>query len=405
MTAVRKLADQQLTVMCTIHQPSAAIFALFHSLLLLSAGKVIFFGPAKEASAFFSERVHQFPCTAGSNPADFLLMVAGGKFQDGSDQAADAEELAQAYLASAERADLLSLLTSKEASAGWESAAVQSTPTVVSYHTSTWSQVYFLCRRVIIRNFKDPSTVLSYLARHLVVAVFYGSLYYKSPGGTATSSYTNRLAMIVYALMFVTFSNIQQVALVFENRLIYYRERAAGAYGVIPHFIASFVVSVPTCFLNVLVFSAIMYDMAGLYPSARRFWFFFAVLFACSFTGLFLCHLVANCTSNVNSTLTVLPVFIFPSILVSGFVVVLPDLPIWLRSWAPLVSFMRWGFQALVINEFADNSDLPYGEYFIEDLGFTSPNKETCFHYLLIFCVVFFVAAFLSLKYVNFDRR
>jgi hypothetical protein len=406
MTAVRQLADQQLTVLCTIHQPSVAISELFHSLLLLAAGKVIYFGPFQGAVAYFTEQVHKFPFTAGTNPADFLLRVAEGKYQDGGNSAVKAEELAQSYAGSSSHAELLKLLDAKEAARGWEKGVeVSGRQRSVRYHTSTWSQIYFLCRRAVLRNFKDPTTVLSYLVRHVAVSLFYGSLYYKMPGGTATSAYTNRLALIVYAVMFVTFCNIQQVAAVFQDRLVFYRERAASAYGALPHFIATFVVSVPACCVNVFVFSAVLYNMAGLDPDPDRFLFFYFVLLVCSVTGLCLCHLVANCCSNVNETLTVLPVFIFPSILVSGFVVALPDLPTWLRAWAPYLSFVRWSFQALVLNEFSDNPNLPYGDYFLVDFGFTTISKEACSSYVVIFAAIFFVAAFASLKLVDFERR
>lgn len=37
------------TVICSIHQPSSEVFALFDHLLLLSGGETVFFGEAKEA--------------------------------------------------------------------------------------------------------------------------------------------------------------------------------------------------------------------------------------------------------------------------------------------------------------------------------------------------------------------
>ena len=411
MTAVHNLSHEMLTVMCTIHQPSAAVFALFHSLLLLSAGNVVYFGPAKDASAFFAEEVGVALVNLATNPADFVLDVAAGRLCLKTGATVGVEGLARHYVRSKQYSALQSDLETRVKS--WVDRegganADAGTITMLSerpYHTSTWVQTTTLCRRAWLRTIRDPAAVISYFVRHLIIAIFYGSLYFGLASGTEVAVYTNRLALLFYALMFVMFSNIQHTTVVFENRLCFYRERAANAYGALPYFISTFVVSIPASFVNVLVFSAVLYNMAGLYPSAGRFWFFFAVLFACSLTGLFLCHLVANNSSSISSTLAVLPIFIFLNVMLSGYIVLLPDLPLWISTWAPLLSFMRWSFQALVLNEFVGNPSLPYGEFYLTDLDFLSPDKDTCLGILCFFTVTFMVTTILTLKYINYDKR
>ena len=49
----------------------------------------------------------------------------------------------------------------------------------------------------------------------------------------------------------------------------------------------------------------------------------------------------------------------------TGFIVYIPKFPSWLGSWAPYVSFMRFSFQALTLNEFQDNSALPLASSYI----------------------------------------
>jgi ABC-type multidrug transport system ATPase subunit len=83
MSTVRSLADQARTILCTIHQPSPATYALFNTLLLLSAGRVLYFGPASEAVSFFQFGYnhishYSFPYLAGSNPAEYVIAVASG---------------------------------------------------------------------------------------------------------------------------------------------------------------------------------------------------------------------------------------------------------------------------------------------------------------------------------------
>ena len=59
-------------MICTIHQPSPATYALFDKLLLLAEGRVIYFGPSRDVVNYFITSPFQFPYQAGSNPANYL---------------------------------------------------------------------------------------------------------------------------------------------------------------------------------------------------------------------------------------------------------------------------------------------------------------------------------------------
>jgi ABC-type multidrug transport system ATPase subunit len=77
MSAIRNLANQNRTVVCTIHQPSADTFALFDTLLLLADGNVVYFGPTREAVPYFSNSPFAFAALqAGDNPADYIVHIA-----------------------------------------------------------------------------------------------------------------------------------------------------------------------------------------------------------------------------------------------------------------------------------------------------------------------------------------
>ncbi|KAF8820932.1 ATP-binding cassette G family transporter [Cardiosporidium cionae] len=59
------------TIICTIHQPRSQAFSMFDQLLLLSSGQTVFYGAAKTALDHFQEL--GYPCPSNFNPADFLL--------------------------------------------------------------------------------------------------------------------------------------------------------------------------------------------------------------------------------------------------------------------------------------------------------------------------------------------
>lgn len=51
------LSQQGTTIMCTIHQPSSQLFAMFHQVLLLAEGRVAFSGTPDQALDFFARLV------------------------------------------------------------------------------------------------------------------------------------------------------------------------------------------------------------------------------------------------------------------------------------------------------------------------------------------------------------
>ncbi|KAK9130093.1 hypothetical protein Sjap_010580 [Stephania japonica] len=81
MSRIVGLAQQDgLTVVLSIHQPSAEVFELFHNLCLLSSGRTVYFGPVHYANQFFAQ--NGFPCPAMRNPSDHYLKTINTNFDD-----------------------------------------------------------------------------------------------------------------------------------------------------------------------------------------------------------------------------------------------------------------------------------------------------------------------------------
>lgn len=95
------MAGRGKTIVCTIHQPSSELFAMFSQILLVADGRIAFTGSTQHALDFFRRfdvhvRVRDtftplfsrmgFPCPTNYNPADFFirtLAVAPG-FEESS---------------------------------------------------------------------------------------------------------------------------------------------------------------------------------------------------------------------------------------------------------------------------------------------------------------------------------
>jgi ABC-type multidrug transport system ATPase subunit len=73
--------ERGVIVICTIHQPSTAIFKQFDSTMLLSGGRVAYVGPALEATRYFKESFHA-AMPEDYSPAEFVLEFINSDFGD-----------------------------------------------------------------------------------------------------------------------------------------------------------------------------------------------------------------------------------------------------------------------------------------------------------------------------------
>jgi ATP-binding cassette subfamily G (WHITE) protein 2 len=84
MKTMRLLADDRMTVMMSIHQPSSNVFYSFDRLILLADGHTAYYGPPGKCLAYLSTL--NFVPPADYNPADFLmdLVYASDPTDEGS---------------------------------------------------------------------------------------------------------------------------------------------------------------------------------------------------------------------------------------------------------------------------------------------------------------------------------
>lgn len=71
-------------IVCSIHQPESRIFLAFDQMMLLSQGRVAYFGPAKDACAYFA-KCFDLHCPSNMNPADYLLEITNADFRKEED--------------------------------------------------------------------------------------------------------------------------------------------------------------------------------------------------------------------------------------------------------------------------------------------------------------------------------
>ncbi|KAJ1423014.1 P-loop containing nucleoside triphosphate hydrolase protein [Ochromonadaceae sp. CCMP2298] len=417
MSAVRNLANQNRTVVCTIHQPSEDTYALFDSLLLLAEGRVIYFGQAKGVVNYFASSPFAFPHKDGSNPAEYLVAVGGGFIPAADGRTITGGELAAYYSTTPDAAAaseshqeikdglVLPAAVMSDTLQGAEDSQ-QDTPLLAGeYYTSFWYSLKVLLRRRLLVMRKDPAPVLGPMGRDFAVGIFYGSVYFQLDTGEGCDEtcYNDRLSLIFFSLMLMFMGQLDMVSFLVDDRLVYYRERGAKTYGPLAYWLSLWVPQVPILPFNVILYCMTVYPMCGLREG--RFGVFFIFMLTAAYVCLFTAYIVASVAPSTEVALAYYPLIGLFTMLYAGYAIYIPDLQSWQRTWLPFLNFYRWAFQGMVLNEFQHNSDLPESHQYISDLGFDTVSIGGSYALLLLFLSVFCGTLYLVLKYVDFEER
>jgi ABC-type multidrug transport system ATPase subunit/ABC-type multidrug transport system permease subunit len=424
MSAVRRLANQRRTIVATIHQPSRHSFELFDKLILLAKGKIIYFGSNRNSDVidYFTlpPSPFQFAYDTSRNPAEFIIDIAGGNLCDAHGQIADAARLASSFEkrreqdAGGQAAVDKSLLADAEAGAPAMIAAPipneqgddDSRKNGNSqFTTSTWNQVVVLLRRGATVLSRDRAATVLSLVRHIVISLFFGTIYFNLQTGTDFAAYTNRMGLLYFNTVFFILSNIQALPALIDQRLIFYRERGARAYGAFSYWISVWMIQLPVMAVNVLIYAVILYHLVGLRPGAQYFFYFYYVLLLMSLWAVQLAGFIASIATSTQTALSYFPIIMFINVGFAGYLIFIPQFPPWLGNWGPYVSVLRFAFQSLILNEFEDNPELPLANTYLSSMGFEQLSKTSTALILIPFYFFFNLAFFLGLKFVNFEKR
>lgn len=251
-------------------------------------------------------------------------------------------------------------------------------------------------------------TCSSLFFRGLLTGFLFSSLYYNLPTGDDSKAYIYRLNVFYFQLIYLIIPHLEDITGLQKDRSLFYRERSAGAYSPFAYWISRLLITIPFNVIGLFINVVLTYYACGLRDTDTGGGGYFLYLFTIFIITDTLGHLLAQITSNITPSVQVAtdvyPIFVFSLASFEGFLIFLPNFPNWI-SWAAYFSFLRYSFQGLILNEFSGNDELPLSSTYIHNLGFEGLTTGSCFVILMIFVVLFCIAAYLTLYYIRFERR
>lgn len=383
MSSLRHLASSGRTVVSTIHQPRSSIFALFDQLCLLSEGRVMYFGPAKDAVTYFAGL--NFHSPSHFNPADFFLdllsvdprsaereMATKVRVKYLGDKYEEQESISEPRSTSSHDVESAHNAPAKGA------AVVEEDEHSVNLRDNKYqggwiNEFSVLCSRAVKLVSRERQANGARLGQVLFFAILLGLIWLRD-GAVEFDDDTPETRQNIQSLKGILFFIVINQAfggsfsVIFGfplERSVVTRERAANTYRTSSYFLSKTVTDIPkTLFFNTL-FSIILYWMVGLRASAGAFFFFILILFLVSFTAESLALAVSIMTGDAQAAAALIPVFIIMSLLFGGFFIGADQLDDWL-GWLQYLSFIYYGFNSLMINQFGYLSEGSLREFALD---------------------------------------
>jgi len=277
MRVLRRIAQTNRTIICTIHQPSLEIFNLFDDLLLLKrGGKVTYFGPLGEQSEKLINYFEEFPeikkIEAGANPANWMLEVI----------ASDADFI-QRYAKSEMKRQIDDEIKRLSTPAPSQKEITFKT----KFNSTLWRQISELSKKFFKLYWRSPSYNFVRMILQALLGLLFGTVFYKISAGDIAGIHS-KIAVIYFSNTICGIVNMVNVLPVMaEERAVYYRERASKTYSVFPYSMAIMICELPYIFVTSGIFMVIYYWMVGFTNTAAAFFFYWLLFFVWSIQQIF----------------------------------------------------------------------------------------------------------------------
>eukprot|EP00644_Phytophthora_capsici_P006568 jgi/Phyca11/9314/fgenesh1_pm.PHYCAscaffold_36_\ len=422
MDGVRKVANTGRTIVCTIHQPSAEVFSVFDSLLLLKrGGETVFAGElgdnANEMITYFESIDGVAKLKADYNPATWMLEVIGAGVGNSNGLKEDFVEIFKGS----------KVFKRLEANLNQEGVSRPSPLLPALEFTdkraaSELTQMKFLLKRFCDLYWRTASFNITRYAISLGLGILFGISYagaeYKSYSGV--NSGMGMVYLTVGFIGLVSFNGL--IPVVAEERAVFYRERASQTYNAFWYFVGLSVMEIPYAFAAVFLFLIPFFPLVG-FTGASAFFTCWLVLSLHVLQQAYMAELLVFLLPNLEVAEIVGVLVTLICYLFSGFsppASTLPSATVWLYDITPM-TYSLSAFSAVVFGTCSSDGDLgctvmtnippslPDGitvqEYLSENFLMKHSEIWSNFGILVGFVLLFCVFTLLAMRFVNYQKR
>ncbi|KJX96302.1 ABC transporter like protein [Zymoseptoria brevis] len=364
----------------SLYQASESIYAQFDKVLLIHEGHQIYFGPAKEARAYF-ESLGYLPKPRQTSP-DYLTGITDDferEYQEGRDSSntpSTPQELVAAFENSKYATQLDSELDAwrqrvteeKQVYNDFQTAVREGkrrAPAKSVYSIPLYMQIWALMKRQFILKWNDKFSLVTSYITSIVIAILLGTVWLQLPQ-TSSGAFT-RGGLLFISLLFNAFQAFGELASTMIGRPIVNKHRAYAFHRPGALWIAQIGVDIAFASVQIMVFSIMVYFMCGLVLDAGAFFTFYLVIVSGYLAITLFFRTIGTVSQDFDYAIKFAATIITLYVLTSGYLIQYMSQQVWLR-WIFYINPVGLGFAALMENEFSrldiqceGASLIPYG--------------------------------------------
>ncbi|OLY79636.1 ATP-binding cassette sub-family G member 8 [Smittium mucronatum] len=411
---------RNLICISSIHQPSSKIFYTFDKVILMVPGGVVFFGSTKDSLFYFDSIGYK--CPPRANPADFLIdiMTIDYENEDNLQTSLDrVEHLKKSWAEYVQNNG--DIYVGKE---GTDSSnnSIESKQIIDStnplytdmsdrpdFKNNWFWEFGILYKRQWIRVMRDkPILVAQFLGAIMTFLLVGFTFFRRSVGIVEAQSKVGLLNLMVINMTFPV--AIPIIPVLFEERLVMFRERSSGSYRMSAFLISILATYIPISFVYNFICLLGVYFLTKLQVTAGKFWTYIALFFATVLNSLGYAFLFAALTPNMAIAQMYAPLGL-TLFWVYGGVVANSDSTTRAISWIRFINYNYFSFMGVLQNEMngkvfdcsgADgDACYPTGESVVLAYSLNKYSIWSCFGILLGMAAGYYILTYFAIRYKN----
>ncbi|XP_049868019.1 ATP-binding cassette sub-family G member 1-like [Pectinophora gossypiella] len=353
VSLLKRVARGGRTVICSLHTPSARLFAEFDHVYVVADGRCGYQGTSSGVVPFLNEL--QLPCPTTYNPADFVIEVSSGEYGHHVDRMVAAVENG--------RCQRWRDYEVQEPTYGEMDIEQLNTGGVEKHsyrYGSTGCQQFFvLLKRMLLQTVRNRDYLWLRVGLHLFLGIIVAALF-ADMGQDASKTIFN-FGFCYACIIAMLYTTMMPILLAFPSEVqLVKREYFNRWYGLKPYYAALVVSRTPATIFFSLIYLSITYPMTSQPMELPRILMFTTICIMVALISESMGTVISSTLSVVNSVFTG-PCLSVPLMLLAVYGIGSGDEPppfIW--KLARSCSYMRYGLEGLVAAVYGPpRADLP----------------------------------------------
>ena len=355
----------QTTTFVALYQASESIYSQFDKVMVLDVGRQVYFGPAKEARAYFEglgflEKPRQTtPDYLTGCTDEYEREYKPGRSTKNAPSSPDS--LVEAFNKSVQAQNLSNEMTVyreqvRQDKALYDDFAIahreakrKHTPKSSVYTIPYYFQIWALMQRQFLIKWQDKFSLVVSWITSIIIAIIVGTVWLNLPL-TSAGAFT-RGGVLFIALLFNAFQAFGELASTVLGRPIVNKHRAFTFHRPSALWIAQIVVDMAFAATKIFIFSVIVYFMTGLARTAGAFFIFYLVIVTGYLAMTLFFRTIGCLCPDFDYAMKFAAVIITLFVLTSGYLIQYQSEQVWLR-WVFWINALGLGFSAMMMNEF-----------------------------------------------------